>query len=141
MAEAHDERVEKLEHSKAASRAQANVEKQARDVEVRTESIGEAVEEAMEQQAEALRALAHNLRILPPHGTLGDVWRADILRAGDVLALDYDQTITTSVGTSNDPRDRLRGGDDTRKALEEMSAAGVILIIMTAQSPLSLIHI
>ena len=73
----------------------------------------------------------HELRILPAHGTLGDVWRAGGLAAGDLVALDFDQTVTQVAGGVK----RVRGGSDARAALADMTAAGVTTIIITAQSP------
>ena len=91
-----------------------------------------------------------HLRTLPATASLADLWAARHRVFGEdpsraVLALDFDQTLTavhraTGVAGATGGRGggrelTLRGGEDTRAALEQMAAAGVRMCIVTAQPP------
>ena len=86
-----------------------------------------------------LRGLQCELRVLPRAGTLADLWASGAL--GDepgrcVLALDFDQTLTqVDRSAPAGSQLRMRGGEAARVALHAMHAAGVTLLIITAQSP------
>ena len=86
-----------------------------------------------------LRSLACEMRVLPNTGTLADLWASGAL-GGDpsrcVLALDFDQTLTQVDRTAAVGEQlKMRGGEAARRALHEMHAAGVTLLIITAQAP------
>jgi hypothetical protein len=105
-------------------------------------SVGAApqnIEAEREQLFARLRSLNCELRVLPRHGTLADMWASGVLSSYAsrcVLALDFDQTLTQVDKTQEMGMQlKLRGGDAARRALQEMHAAGVTLLIITAQSP------
>ena len=97
------------------------------------------IEAEREQLFARFRSLSCELRVLPRHGTLADLWASGILSSDPgrcVLALDFDQTLTQVDKTQEVGMQlKMRGGHPARRALQEMHAAGVTLLIITAQSP------
>ena len=86
-----------------------------------------------------LRGLNCEMRVLPNTGTLADLWASGALGSEPsscVLALDFDQTLTQVDKTAAVGQQlKMRGGEAARRALHEMHAAGVTLLIITAQAP------
>lgn len=77
--------------------------------------------------------------MLPNDATLADLWASGVLGADPgncVLALDFDQTLTqVDKSAPAGQQLKMRGGEASRRALQQMHAAGVTLLIITAQSP------
>ena len=105
-------------------------------------AAAEAARQSAEEQKRVFvsehAALRTSVRMLPAERSLADLWATSLLHppAGAVLALDFDQTITLVRGDGGGVRRKtLRGGEAAREALFAMAAAGVRMVVVTAQTP------